>query len=224
MDNRTLDSAERLGRVKEFGTLHAAHFPLGSRAHQWFGAITTSVETFAAQSGAQVASLNTARESTASKGSIFDDLRRKLEMINRAAHGMAVDESELIERFRMPAGSGERAWLSAARAFVTNATPREAEFIANALPTDFLAALTAIVAEFEEAISTKHQNREAHVTAKVAGDEAVDEGLKALRRLDPIIRNQFHDDPVMLAAWESASHPKRRARKPKPEPPPEPPK
>lgn len=222
MDHRTLDSAERLGRVKDFGILHAALFPAGSRAHQWFAVITTSVETFAAQAGAQVASLNTAREGTVSKGSIFEDLRRKMEMINRAAHGMAVDEPELLELFRLPAGSGEQIWLSAARAFVINATPRAAEFIADALPADFLAALTADIAEFEEAISTKHQSREAHVTARVAGDEAIDEGLKALRRLDPIIRNQFHDDPVMLAAWESASHPKHRARKPKSEPPPEP--
>jgi hypothetical protein len=224
MDNRTLENGERLRRVNDFHTLHASHFPPGSRAQQWFTVIAASVETFASQSATQVASRNTAREGTASKGTIFDDLRRKMEMINRTAHGMAVDDPGIIERFRMPAGSGEQAWLSAARAFVTNATPLEAEFIANRMPADFLAALTADIAEFEQAISVKHQSREAHVTAKVAGEEAVDEGLKALRRLDPIIRNQFHDDQVMLAAWESASHPTHHARKPRPAPTPEPPK
>jgi hypothetical protein len=51
------------------------------------------------------------------------------------------------------------------------------------------------------------------VTATAAIDELIERGLRIARRLDAIIRNKFRDDPARLAAWTSAHHVERAARR-----------
>jgi hypothetical protein len=41
----------------------------------------------------------------------------------------------------------------------------------------------------------------------------------ALRKLDPIIRNKYANDPATLAAWTSASHIERAPKRKKESPP-----
>ncbi|HJQ26653.1 MAG TPA: hypothetical protein VKA60_22240 [Blastocatellia bacterium] len=147
-------------------------------------------------------------------------LQRLLEIINRTARGMSVTQPGLGEQFRMPLGSGDQALLTGARAFHANATPLKQQFIDNDLPADFLTQLAAEIEEFEQALTDKHQHRDSRVTATAAKEAAFERGLNALRQLDPVMRNRFDGDPVMLAAWESASHAARPSRPPSSEQPP----
>jgi hypothetical protein len=47
----------------------------------------------------------------------------------------------------------------------------------------------------------------------------MDEGIKTMQELDPVMRNLFADDPAALAQWYSARHveraPRRKKEKPK---------
>ncbi|MDQ3821510.1 MAG: hypothetical protein M3362_28050 [Acidobacteriota bacterium] len=50
-------------------------------------------------------------------------------------------------------------------------------------------------------------------TAAING--LAEQGMKALRELDPVMRNLFTDDQAALAAWDSASHVARPTRRKK---------
>jgi hypothetical protein len=224
MDANELKNYERLTRVRDFGAAHASTFATASLGGQLFAELNAAVAELTAQAATQVAGFSTSREGTTSKASARAALREHLTVINRTARAMAVDQPAIAEKFRRPSGSGDQVLLNAARAFLTNATPLAAEFIKHELPDDFLAELEADINELEQAISAKHHNTESHVSATAAIDSALERGLNALRKLDAIVRNKFHNDPAILAAWESASHAQHHARKPAPAPPPPPPK
>jgi hypothetical protein len=223
MNANELTNYERLTRVRDFGETHAAVFPAASLGGQLFAELNAAVAELTTQAATQVASLSVTRESTTSKAGSRAALRERLAVINRTARAMAVDNPAIADEFRMPGGTGDQALLNAARAFVTNATPRAAEFVQHELPATFLTDLQANIDELEQAIRAKHHNTEAHVSATASIDTSLERGLNALRKLDAIVRNKFINDPAILAAWVSASHPQRHARKAAaPNPPPAP--
>ena len=206
MNANELKNYERLTRVRDFGAPHAVAFPPTSLGGQLFAEVNAVVAELTGLAANQVAGLGASREGSTSKAGARAALRERLAVINRTARAMAIDQPALVEKFRMPVGTGDQSLLNAARAFVASATPLAADFIKHELPDTFLADL-------EEAISSKHHNTEAHVVATAAIDAALERGLNALRKLDAIVRNKFHNDPATLAAWESASHPQHHARK-----------
>jgi hypothetical protein len=213
MNANELKNYERLTRVRDFGAAHAVAFPSTSLGGQLFAEVNAVVAELTALAANQVAGLGASREGSTSKAGARAALRERLAVINRTARAMAIDQPALVEKFRMPVGTGDQSLLNAARAFVASATPLAADFIKHELPDTFLADLEAEIADLEEAISSKHHNTEAHVVATAAIDAALERGLNALRKLDAIVRNKFNNDPATLAAWESASHPQHHARK-----------
>ncbi len=52
----------------------------------------------------------------------------------------------------------------------------------------------------------------ARKSAGTSIDEAIGRGLDAVRRLDPIIRNKFANEPAVLSEWEGARHIRRGPR------------
>ncbi|MGB9180407.1 MAG: hypothetical protein WCB68_14335 [Pyrinomonadaceae bacterium] len=85
----------------------------------------------------------------------------------------------------------------------------QAEFIERGLPADFLEDLAADIEQLETSTTQKIQGTEAHVAATAAIDELIERGMRAVRELDPVMRNVFAADPARLAAWLSASHVER---------------
>ena len=224
MDTRDVENNERMERVDDFAVSHAAAFPANSEGGQLFAEIAAVLEDVATQAATQAASQSAALESTVGKAAAHEALRAKLKMLSRTASSMEDIEPGIKNKFRVPGNRGDQVLLNAARGAATNATPLQAALIKKEMPADFLTALTANIAELQQKMDAKRHDTEAHVTAKAALKTALTRGLKALRKVDPIVRNKFHNDPVTLAAWDSANRPARRQRKPKPEPPPVPPK
>lgn len=219
MDSIQLGNTERLSRVDDFGITYAVSFPAASLGGRLFAIIHGELVEIRRLAGTQVAGLSSAQEGTASKSSAYDALHNSLARLNRTARSMAAEVPGVRDKFRMPHGNSAQALLNAARAFVINATPLEAEFIEYTMPVTFLADLEAEIVDLERAISVKHQDITTHVTATEALDEAFERALNALRRLDGIVRNTFYHDRAILAAWESASHPEHHARKSRVKPP-----
>lgn len=92
---------------------------------------------------------------------------------------------------------------------------QQAQFSVNDLQAD--------IETYEAAVNAQEAGRRLHITATAAIEEAIQRGMKIVRRLDAIVRNVFRDDPAKLAAWEHARHfertPRRKAATP---PPPQP--
>jgi hypothetical protein len=211
---------EMLTRVRDFGTAQAESFPSKSLGGEQFAIVKAAVVELEQHAAAQTSGTGTARQASASRAAARAALREDLQAITRTARAMALDVPGLESKFRLPRSGSDPALVNTARAFLADAAPLKDEFIRHELPADFLDDLAADIAAFEHAINTQHTGTDAHIAATAAIDNALERGLKAVQRLDAIVRNKFRDDPAALAAWTSASHvaraPKHKASAPQP--------
>jgi hypothetical protein len=67
--------------------------------------------------------------------------------------------------------------LKAARSFLANATPLKADFVRRELPSDFLERLATAISNFEAVIDEGNRTKGAKVSARVAQDNDVGEGM-----------------------------------------------
>jgi hypothetical protein len=224
IDMHELDNKryQMLTRVREFGARHASDFPADSFGGQIFAEVGAVLTALAGYDTAQSVGRGGARESTVSKATARAALYEHLLAINVTARALALDTPGLETKFRMPRSGTDQVLITAGRAFAADAVPLAGECQKHEMPANFIDALNADIAALEEAISGRARNRDSHVAATASLDATVDRGIKAVQRLNAIVRNKCRDDPAALAAWESASHVERRARTvapPQPAPP-----
>ncbi|HEX8774666.1 MAG TPA: hypothetical protein VF735_13925 [Pyrinomonadaceae bacterium] len=213
MDDSQTRKSEMLIRVDDFGVGHASAFPASSLGGQKFAAVRAIVEELQQHGTAQSASGSAARTSTGEKKAARDDLRRQMTAISQTARAMESSMPGISQNFRMPNTNGDQALLNAGRAFVQAATPLENEFISREMPAGFPGELSVAIDRFESACESQNQNREKRVSATAAIDEVIERGMAQVRELDAIVRNKFRADAATLAAWESARHVERPARR-----------
>ena len=200
--------------VRDFGAENTADFPVGSAGANNFAVVGAAVVEIQ-QSGATQTS-GASGQATMQKEVAIAELREDLRAINRTARALAVDDSAIGELFRLPYGSNQQNLLAAARAFLTNATPLKNQFVEYGLPADFPGDLQTDITNFEQAVSGKSAASSEKVSATASIGNAVQDGLEALRRLRAIVPNKYRDNPAKLAAWTSACHVERAAKKKRP--------
>ena len=220
MDDESRNYYNTFVRVRDFGDENVADFKAGTEGANNFG-ITAAQVKILEQSGAKQIS-GVSVQTTRHKSITIAEIRADIRTINKTARSLAVDNPAIADLFRMPAGNNEQTLLAAARAFLTNATPLEAQFIAFDMPVDFLTDLQNDIAEFEQSLTEQSSAIDGRVSATAAIGNAVKTGLDALRRLRAIVTNKYRDNPAKLAAWTSASHvtrpPKKKKEKKTPTP------
>jgi hypothetical protein len=215
MNNVQVNNYELFTRVDGFGAERAADFPQTSLGGQTFVSLRALIAELEQKGTAQSSSKGAAKTSTQAKKAASEDLRGKMVAISETARTMESSFPGISATFRVPYNKGDQALLSAARAFVENATPLKAEFIKREMPASFLDDLIAAINAFESAHNSKNLNTEKRVTATAAIDALIEQGKELVRQLDAIVRNKYRNDPATLAAWESASHVQRSPRRKK---------
>jgi len=213
MDTLDTKREEMFIRVRENRAQFAAAFAQGSYGAELFAQLDTVVEGLRAHAYEQSKGRSAVRESVGSKAATCDELRRRMEAISRTARVMAYTVPGLDDKFRMPGRIGDQALLTLARTFGNDAFPLKAEFIKRGLAADFIAELDEAATAFDAAINRKTQGRGKHVAATAAIDELVERGLRVVREIGALVRNNYAEDPSTLAAWESASHVERPTRR-----------
>ncbi len=211
MDDRDLRSYEMVTRVRDFGAEETASFPATTLGGELFAQVGAAATELAAHVARRISGSTDARQGTASKAVAREALRAKLEMIRRTARSMSVTMGGLDQKFRIPRNMSDQELLGTAQSFSLDAAPLKADLIRFALPANFLTELDAQIAAFESAVNSQHAGRGRQVSATAGIDDALERALAAVRQLDAIVRNTFHDDPQRLAAWESARHIQRAA-------------
>jgi hypothetical protein len=223
MNDRELRGYEMVLRVRDFSAEHAESFPKAATGGKLFATVSEAADELAGHVAAQVSGGTSARQGTATKEMARADLQESLEMIRRTARSMSHTTPGLDSKFRIPRTMTDQALLGTARAFASDVTPLKSSFLAFAMPATFLDDLNAQIAEFETALTNRNVGKEHRSSATAGIGDALERALIAVRQLDAIVRNTFHDDPVNLAAWESVRHVKRspgkKAATPKPSPP-----
>jgi hypothetical protein len=207
--------SDMITRGSDFGAGHAADFPATSLGGQKFAAIVLIVDEFNTHGANQAGGRSAAQASTQAIQAARVDLRSKMIALRATAIAMEEERPGISANFRVPSTKGDQALISAARAAIATATPLKSEFLKREMPATFLEDLTALITELENQVNERNANREKHVTATAAIKDALKRGVKLMRELDPIVRNKYRDDPATLAAWDSATHVPRPAKKKK---------
>jgi hypothetical protein len=214
MKDTEVRSYEMLHRVDDFGSTHAASFPRDTLGSELFATVNATVGELDEHVTKQASGAGSAKQATTSRSEARDELRRDMEAISRTARSMAEEIPGLDDKFRLPRGNAsDQILIATARAFAEDAVPLKAEFIRHEMNANFLDDLNADITAFEQAVNAQNMNVEKRVTATAAIENALENGIKAVRRLDAIVRNKFENDPATLAAWTSASHIERSPRR-----------
>jgi len=201
-------------RAQQFFSTHSADFATGSLGKQLITELESTIDALEAHTAAETSSDSASRQGTTSRSEARAAVREDLENINRTARTMD-HEPGLNEKFRLPPRDNDQVLLSAARAFLADALPLKAQFVAHEMPADFLEDLQADIQAMEEAIDNQSGGRGNRAGAKAAIDDAIERGRVIARKLDAIVNNKYRNSPATLAEWASVSHieraPKRRA-------------
>jgi hypothetical protein len=206
-----------LVRVRDFGAENITDFPSDTIGNTNFGIVNTVVDELETQSATQTSGIT--KQHTSSKASIRSELRQNLRAINITAQSMSVDNPSLIEIFRMPRIDNDQQLLAKARSFVTEANLLKNQFVAFGMSDNFINDLEADITSFEQVMTEQGTSIDTRVGATAAIDDAIDRGLKAVKRLNAVVRNKYANNPAKFAAWISASHVERPPRKKKENPP-----
>jgi hypothetical protein len=108
-------------------------------------------------------------------------------------------------KFRVPRDGGYLNLLSAARAFVTDATPIKQAFVDHGHAATFLDDLDDLIDDFEAGTGLKNGGRQRQVGGTAGIEADIKAANKDVRRLDTIVSNQLANNPGLLASWKSAS-------------------
>lgn len=209
---------ETFTRMTDFGKARATDFAPSSLATQLFTTLAGVVATLDQQASKHVSSHGAARQGTATREEARAVLRELMEAIRRTARVMAQEITGLDDKFRMPPPGNDQLLLTSARAFLVDATPLAAQFIAHELPPDFLEDLADAIAALEAAMGQQSSSVGNAVAARAALEETFELGMDTKRKLDAIMKNKYANNPAVLAEWTSASHieraPKHKKEKP----------
>jgi hypothetical protein len=213
MKNEEVRARATLAGVCEFATAEAAFFPQLSVGGRLFAGIKSALTQVDTHASAQVGGGNTAREGTQQKALTTEDLLDLMMMIRRTARSMDHDNPGVYAKFRIPPNLSATELLGVAEHFATEAAPLKTDFIAYGLPATFLEDLNELIADVREALTDQTTGIRTRVTATAGIRETLDKAFADLRRVDPIVRNVFRDQPAKLAAWASARHLERAPRR-----------
>ena len=212
MNDRQNRRIQTLRRVHDLSLERRSDFAPTSVATQLFAIVKNSLDEVEGHAASQTASSGASRQGTATREQARLAVREDLKAISRTAAIMTDKFPGLDEKFRMPREDNDQDLLSAGNAFIAEATPLAAEFIAHEMPADFLDDLRADLQALEEAMSAQSTGKGQRIAAGVGMDESIDTGMAAVRKLNAIMRNKYANNPAVLAQWISASHTERDPR------------
>jgi hypothetical protein len=159
------------------------------------------------------------KEETDVKSTSRHDLEELLRDTNRTAAAIAEEQlkPEIMDRFRMPHGSGDEQLKTKARAMAQGILDLglDAEFAAHGMgPVASTILLTAADAfQGTEGEQGTARATQAGATAAIPGFLRQIKG--AVKTFDSIFHNVFKGDPETLGAWKTASHVEKVAVKKK---------
>ena len=188
-------------KLKTFGLDYMSRFAKGSPAATTFAKLSTLVDALNQDAAAHISNLREGRDQqvAARDGLVLclDAIARMAQVIDRTIPGFA-------ERFVIARPKNTPRVLATAYAFLKDAEPVAAQFIAHGLPDTFLADLKAALDTFERAIESRHTGKMARAAANAATRQTRQQMRTLVGQLDVIIRYQFADDQAMQGAWTRA--------------------
>jgi hypothetical protein len=202
-------------RMHEFCGSRSSEFAPASLATHLFTDLSASVTDLTNLAAAQTSGDGAARAGTQLRLDARDDLRGRLKAMNRTANAIAIEVPGLNNKFRIPRGDNDEELMAAARAAAADAPAFSSHFMAHEMPATFIDDLKTSIANFGKAMNEQSSAIGDRVGSRAGLEKVLDNLMIIRRKLDPIMRNKYVDDPATLAERERASHIERPAKKKK---------
>jgi hypothetical protein len=203
---RTIDlrRLQMFVRVGEFGTARREMFPVASAAGKLFAAVAAAAGGLEQQLSSNPGGRDTPREGTTSKAIARQALRRRLSTIATLVRALVLDAPDIAGKFKIPLNCGDDRLLVVARGFASNSRPLAKLFIAHDMPLNFLTALTEEIDALAEAMVQGRLGRENARTMRGDIDATIGTGVRAVVKLNAIVRSRLQGDRTALASWDEA--------------------
>lgn len=197
---------ERFNRVRTFCEELPEPFAAGSRGALALASLDAGIEQCEELDASQSTHISEAGQGTSRRRELRKRLREQLSAMNKTVRAIGKDNPSVRDKFKLEASRGnDQALLSTARAFLAEATPIKALFLEYDMSANFLETLSATINDFEQAVNQQNTGAGGRTQARAGIDEIQARMNVDFNKVDTVIRNKFHDDAAMLAAWESAS-------------------
>jgi hypothetical protein len=203
---RTIDirKQQMFVRVRDFGMARRETFPAASPAGKLFAAVAAAADALEQQLSSNPGGRGAPREGITAKAVARQALRRRLSTIATMARALALDTPDLADKFKIPLNCGEVRFLLVARSFADNSRPLAKLFVAQGMPSNFLSALEEEIEALATATVQVRAGRQKARTIRSDIDATIARGVRAVVKLNAVIRSALHDDRAALASWEEA--------------------
>lgn len=201
---------EMFVRIRDFWAAHRALFPESSAAAALFAQVAALITTIEEHLKNRVLGV--------AKGQSVKPLtrvavRNALTTMTRAARRVTADEI-MSTPFRLPKRRTLTTDLATARAFVTEARPREQAFVQFGLPPTFISDLEKLIEELQRAVDAQLASKTARSQAQAGLTNAVRTGMRVCVDLDLLVALATAEQPELQAAWQSARRLEGQRRRP----------
>lgn len=191
---------EMLVRVNDFGTAHRALFPESSKGGRRFVQVAAAVAAVEDRlKKRDIARVEARRVKAATRAAVTAYMKT----IRRTARRVTAPEKGM-NTFFTPRSGSVTALVSAAKAYIDEARPREAEFVEFGLRPTFLSDFTALVDRLDSAVVVRNTGRSRRLSAQDGIEDALRSGAEALVDLDVLVPNAVTDDAVAHGYWRGA--------------------
>ena len=222
MNDKDYAVYEALLRTNTFGTEYASTFPLTSKAIPAFArlpGIITEIGPVEQNPGTP------SSPHVQSKEEACENLYALLKRIAKTAKDIDVTQPGFAADYRIQDDS-QRGIIVTATAFIKKITENghTPQFVEYDLPADLLMILQGHLGAITNDAHGLTEDQMANVATTQEVRLLIKEGRALLKTLDAAVSNFYHNDPVILAKWRTASRIHRTGGSPPPpEPEPEPP-
>lgn len=189
-------------------------------------AFTTAVQALEAVLGAALAAdqafgggLNTVREATLTRKAEADGIQVMVSAVGRIARAIGRDQPGFAARYRIPRSDRSfRGIHNRARELLTRVRAEQDRFTAFGFTAEMADELAARLDRFEAGMTLGNTGLRTHVAARAEARDLTRRLRRHMEELNAINQVRFHDDPDLLAAWNSARNVESKAPgKPGPE-------
>ena len=198
MNMRQTRKAEMLNRVVDFGHEYGHLFPASSAAADTFAAVAAAVEKVQEESASRISSEDKGRYTRKAARFVLHD---HLSSMVQAARAIGETTSGFAEKYPLPEQPNDPELIGAGRLFAANAAEAKKQFIAHSFPTTFIEDLTGLVDAFEAAVHERDAELRLNMAAQAAIDQAIEDGLREVRKLDAMVRISLKGEPLVTKVW-----------------------
>jgi len=209
MQNLIIRHLDAFDRVVEFGANHPLTTSIAAvtMLYTGVGNVATAIR---GHQGDQDSGRGEFLGGSSNRALMAERLLKQMRPINRIARTLNREQFPGVrEKFFMPRFGGYEGIISRAGAFLDAIAPIKQAFVDRGMAADFDDQLEAA----KDALVGATGNKNAGLAVQVGGTAGLlaksREGLRQMRELDAILSHQYRDNPVLLAAWKSASHVER---------------